>query len=293
MGVYPIPNDLFNSMVKAVRNGGSIFYDRVPGGTSNATATGTGTSRTSISTTYSIPDLSTELLAISPGLSSTADAAANQKFGFVDIQGAFYKKQPQQVIAPIGSVALSVGATRFTSQEWYCVRAPTKTADQYDWGFTPLISNANNMSAWVDIMLATTPSGDPTIFSQVQTTTTAFKTAGTNSAGNLTLTAASALYEIATGLSPESAGVAGETQIVSTQVQCSSLYPIQTFTFGVDPPAQITATSGDTQLGQISRYMPLNMSFKQSNPQLNFSHILKTAPTNNITTSNMVRYTSY
>lgn len=294
MTIGDIPgNDLFNTIAKIRRMGGAVFYDRVPGGTSNATATGTGTSRTSVSTSYSIPSAAKELLAVSPGLCSTADAAADSKMAFADIQGTAFKKQPQQIPCPIGSVVLSVGATRFTPQEWWAIRAPVVNGDQYDWGVTPLIANSHNMSAWFDVMYATINSGDPTIFSQVQTTVNTFKAAGSNSCGSLNLTAAVELYEVATMVSPETAAVAQETQILSHQLQCSALDPVQTFTYGSEGPAQIAATSGDTAMGQIARFLALGLRFKVSNPQLNYTSILKTATTNNLTTASVARYTSF
>lgn len=285
-------NDLFNTMAKVVSNGGAIFFDRVPSGTANATAGGTGTSRTSISTTYTVPSPAREILAISGGIAPTASAAADSLFAMIDVQGTSFKRQPQQIIAPIGSVNLSVGAVRNTPQEWFKVCAPVVNGDQYDWGVTPLIANAHNLKAWVDVMYATIPSGDPTIYSQVSSIT-AFKTAGSNSTGSLTLTAANTLYEVATGLSPETAAVAQENQILSTNIQCSSLSPVQSFTYGQDSPAVISATSGDTQLPQLARYMPLGNRFKVSNPQLNYTSILDVATTNNLTVAHMARYTSF
>lgn len=282
--------DLYRTISKIRAMQGAIFYDRVPGGTTVSTATGTGTSRTSISTSYSVPSASVELLAISPGLSSTADAAADTKMAFADIQGTSFKRQPQQVPAPVGSVTLSVGATRFTPQEWWAVKARVVAGDQYDWGITPLIANTHNMSAWMDLMYANIPSGEPTIYSQIQTTTNAFKTAGSNSAGTLTLTAAAELYEVGTLMSPESATVGNETQIITTVLTCSAMDPVQTFTHGVDPPAQVTATSGDTQVPQITRVLAVGQKFKVPNPQISYTHNLKTAPTNNITTANFARY---
>lgn len=289
-----LPNaDLYATIRKVAQRGGAVFYDRVPAGTANATATGTGTSRTSITTSYSIPNAARELLAIAPALSSTADAAADIKFAFADIQGTSFKRQPQQVLAPIGSVTLSVGSTRFTPQEWYKVCAPVSANDQYDWGITPYVANAHNMKAWVDVMYSTIPSGDPTIFSQCQTSKTAFLAAGSTSTGTLTLTNANSLYEVATGVSGEAAAVANENQILSNQLQCSALQPIQTFIYGQDAPAQITATSGDTQLPQISRYLTAGLSFTIPSPLLTYTSILDVATSNNLNVAHMARYTSF
>lgn len=284
--------DLFSTMKKVYSNGGAIFYDRVPGGTSNATASGTGTSRTSISTSYAIPPVAKEILAISPGLASTADAAADIKMAMVDIQGTAFKRQPQQVLAPIGSTVLSAGATRFTPQEWFKVCAPVVAGDIYDWGVTPLVANTHNMSAWVDVMYSTVLSGDPVIFSQVSTAS-AFKAAGANSSGTLTLTAAAGLYEVGSATSGESALAAQETQIISHQLQCSALNPIQQITYGNDTPAQVAATSGDSQAGQIIRNPTYGMSFKIPNPTLTYTTIIKTATTNNMNVAHMARYTTF
>ena len=172
--------DLYMSMMKVKAAGGAIFYDRVPSGVVNATAGGTGTSRTSISTTYNVPNAAVEILAISPGIASTAEAAADQLFAMADIQGASFKSQSQQVLCPVGSVVLSVGSMRRTPQEWYTVSAPVGPNDAYDWGITPLVANAHNFKAWIDVMYATKPSGDPTVYSQVSAVT-AFKAVGSTS----------------------------------------------------------------------------------------------------------------
>lgn len=285
--------DLYKSMMKAAQNGGAIFYDRVPPGTTNATAAGTGVARTSITTTYAIPPVAREILAISPGLGSTADAAADVKMAFADIQGTAFKRQPQQVPAPVGSVTLSVGATRFTPQEWWTVRAPCVPGDMYDWGINELVANAHNMKAWVDVMYSTAPSGDPTVFSQVQAAVTAFKSAGSNSTGTLTLTAANYLYEVASLLSPESAAVGNETHVLTHQLSCVALDPVQQINYGSDPPAQITATSGDTQQGQITRYLTPNERFKIPNPILSYNTIVNVATTNNMNVVHCARFTSF
>lgn len=286
--------DLYMSMRKVVQKGGAIFYDRVPAGGVNATAAGTGTSRASISTSYIVPNGAAELLAISPGISPTASAAADSLFAMTDVQGTSFKRQPQQVIAPIGSVNLSVGSVRLTPQEWYAVRAPVINGDQYDWGVTPLVANTHNFKAWYDLMYATVPSADAVIYSQVQATATSITTtAGSISGGTLQLTAANGLYEVATGYSPETAAVAQENQIVNTNIQSGALDPIQSFNYGSEAPAVISSTSGDTQVMQIQRHMPLGMRFKVSNPTLTYTFNLDVALSNTGKAAGMVRYTSF
>lgn len=291
-GINISDNDLFNTIVKIQKRGGAVFYDRVPAGTANGTAGGTGTSRTSITTSYSIPSTAQEILAIAPGLAPTAEAAADSLMAMFDIQGNAFKRQPQQVLGPIGSVMLSVGSMRMTPQEWWAVRAPVQNGDQYDWGVTPLIANTHNFKAWVDVMYSTIPSGDPTIYSQVSAKTS-FNSAGSNSTSTLTLTAANGLYEVATGLSPETAAVAQENMIVSTTITCPALDPIQSFTYGQDAPATIGATSGDTQVPQISRYLCVGQRFKVSNPVLTYTSTLDVGTTNNVSVAHCVRYTSF
>lgn len=285
--------DLYKSMMKVAASGGAIFYDRVPPGTTNATAAGTSVARTSITTTYAIPPVAREILAISPGLSSTADAAADVKLAFADIQGVAFKRQPQQVPAPVGSVVLSVGSTRFTPQEWWTVRSPVVPGDMYDWGINELVANAHNMKAWVDVMYGTAYSGDPTIFSQVQAAVTAFKSAGSNSTGTLTLTAANYLYEVASLLSPEAAAVAQENHILTHQLSCSALDPVQQINYGSESPAQIAATSGDTAQGQIARFLTPNEKFKIPNPILSYNTVVNVATTNNMNVAHCARYTSF
>lgn len=286
-------SDLWQSIKNVIKNGGAVFTDIVPAGTANATAAGTGTTRTSISTTYIVPNGAVEMLAIAPFVAPTAQAAADSLIAVVDVQGTSFKKQPQQVIAPIGSVSLSVGCMRTTPVEWYTVRAPVTNGDQYDWGVQPLIANSHNFKAGVCVMYATAPSGDPIIYSQCQTTINAFKAVGANSGGTLQLTAANGLYEVATGLSPESVNVAQENTILTTSFNCGALDPLQTFAYVQDPPATIGATSGDSQEMQISRYMPMGLRFKVTNPTITFTDILDVATTNNIGTTHMVRYTSF
>lgn len=288
-GINISDNDLFNTLMLIRKKGGSVFYDRVPAGTVNATAAGTGTSRTSISTSYSVPSGAAELLAVAPGLSTTADAAADVKMAMFDIQGASFKRSPEQFPGPVGSVVLSAGAARFTPQEWWQVRAPVFPNDQYDWGVTPLVGNTHNMKAWYDVMYSTIATGLPTIYGQ-HTGITAFKAAGQTSTGSVTLTAATELYEVASMLSPEAAAVAQENQIVSTQVTCSALNPIQTFTYGQDVPAQIAATSGDTQVPQISRYLTPGERFKIPTPQLVYASNLDVATSNNLTIDHFARF---
>jgi hypothetical protein len=284
--------DLFHTIAGIRARGGAIFYDRVPGGTTNATSAGTGTARTSISSTYTVPSAAAEIIAISPGLAPTAAAVAKNDIAYHDIQGTSFKRQPQQVLSPVASVYLSVGSQRTSPQEWYAVKAKVVAGDQYDWGVTPLVANSGNMKAWTDVMYSTIPSNELTIYSQVSAVT-AFLAAGNTTGGSLTLTAAAELYELATVVAPEAAGVAGETQIMSTNAQCNALDPIQSFNYGQDPPAVIGTTSGDTQVNQISRYLCPGNRFKVPNPVLNFTHTLLTATTNNLNTANMARYVSF
>lgn len=285
-------NDLYSVVKEIVKRGGTVFTDVVPAGAVNATATGTGTARTSIATTYPVPNSAQELLAFAPMLCSTADAAADAKFAMFDIQGTSFKRQPQQVLGPIGSVVLSVGSTRFTPMEWWNTYSPVVQGDQYDFGVTPLVANAHNMKAAVTLMYSTIPSMKSTIFSQVNTVS-AIKNAGSNSTGTLTLSAANQLVEVATGVSPEAAAVAQENQILTHNMTSGSLDPIQSINWSSDPPAQIAATSGDTQVPQISRYLELGLRFKQPNPLLTFTSYIDVATTNNLNVAHCVRYTSY
>lgn len=291
-GLNVSDNDLYSSMLRCYKKGGAIFYDRVPAGSTNATATGTGTARASITTSYLVPPISAELLAISPTLAPTAAAAADTQMAFADIQGTAFKKQPQQVPAPVSGVLLSVGAYLSTPKEWWTVRAPVVPGDAYDWGITPLKANTHNMKAAMDLMYSTVPSGDPVIYSQVQTTVNTFLSAAGNSGGTLQLTAALGLYEAGVLWSPETAAVAQENQILSTQITCAAFNPIQTFTIGEDVPGVVVSTSGVSTLQQISRYMPLGITSKISNPTINYTHNLNVATTNNITTANYMRYTA-
>ncbi len=285
-------NDMYNAIKKIVDMGGTVFPDVVPAGAVNATAAGTGTSRTSITTTYPVPNSAVELLAWAPMLCSTADAAADSKFAMFDIQGTSFKRQPQQVVGPVGSVALSVGSTRFTPMEWFNTFAPVVQGDQYDFGVTPLVANAHNMKAGVTLLYSTIPTGKKTIFSQVSSVN-AFKNAGANSTGTLTLSAASLLYELMSAVSPEAAAVGNENQILTHTAQSGSFDPIQSINYSSDPPAQITATSGDTQVPQISRFMPLGTRFKQPNALITFTSNLDVATTNNLNVAHCVRYTSF
>lgn len=283
-------SDLYNSMKIAYANGGQIFYDRVPSGSTGATATGTSAARVSISAAYLVPSAARELIAISPVLATTAEAAADSMMAFADIQGSNFRRQPQQVPAPVGSVVLSVGAARFTPQEWWTVRAPVVAGDSYDVGITSLIANAHNMKAAMDIMYSTVPTGLSSIYSAIQTTATGFKSAGANSTGTLSLVNAHELYEVGTLVSPETAAVAQEVQILDTQLQCSALTPVQSFNYGVDTPAQIAATSGDTQVPQISRHLAMGGKFTVPNPTLNYTSILTTATTNNLSVAHFARW---
>lgn len=292
-GINIHDTDIFVTMRKIYQMGGAIFYDRVPPGTANATAAGTSAARVSITTTYAIPPIAREIVAISPGLASTADAAADSKMAFNDIQGTAFKRQPQQVPAPAGSVVLSVGATRFTAQEWWAVRAPCVAGDSYDFGVTSLIANTHNMKSWLDLMYSTIPSNDATIYSQVQSSVTAFKNAGSTSTGTLTLTAANYLYEVATLLSPETAAVAQENQILTHQLSCSALDPVQQINYGSETPAQIAATSGDTMQAQIFRCLTFGERFKIPNPILSYNSVLDVATTNNLSVAHCARYTSF
>ena len=285
-------NDLYNVVKEIIKRGGTVFTDVVPAGAVNATAAGTGTSRTSITTTQPVPNGAQELLAFAPMLCSTADAAADSKFAMFDIQGTSFKRQPQQVIGPVGSVVLSVGATRFTPMEWWNTYAPVVQGDQYDYGVTPLVANSHNMKAAATLMYSTIPSGKATIFSQVGAVN-AFKAAGSNSSGTLTLSAASQLVEVASGVSPEAAAVAQENQRLTHNMTSGSLDPIQSINWSSDPPAQIAATSGDTQVPQISRFLELGLRFKQPNPLLTFTSYLDVATSNNLNVAHCVRYTSY
>lgn len=284
--------DLARTMTKCVANGGSLFYDVIPPGVVNATATGTGVSRTSITTAYAIPPPAKELLAWKPILAATADAAADSKFAMADIQGVAFKRQPQQVIMPTGSIILSVGAARMTPSEWFTIRAPVVAGDLYDYGCTPLVANTHNMKAGACLMYSTVPSGDPTIFSQVSAVT-AFKTAGANSTGTLTLTAAAGLYEVATGVSTSNAPVAQENQILSHQLACSAMDPIQQIEYNSDIPAIIAATSGDQQQMETPRYPCWGLKFKIPNPILTYTSILDVATSNNLTVAHMARYTTF
>lgn len=284
-------NDLYNTIKDIVNRGGTVFPDVVPAGAVNATATGTGTARQSITTTYPVPNSAVELLAWAPLLCSTADAAADSKFAMFDIQGTSFKRQPQQVLGPVGSVVLSAGSTRFTPMEWFNTFAPVVQGDQYDFGVTPLVANTHNMKAAVTLLYSTVPSRKATIFSQVSAVN-AIKNAGQNSTGTLTLSAANLLYEIMSGVCPEAAAVAQEIQILTHTVTSGSLTPIQTFNYSSDPPAQIAATSGDTQVPQISRFMPLGSSFKQPNPLLTFTSNIDVATSNNLNVAHCIRYTS-
>lgn len=284
--------DLFNSMTKVARRGGAVVYDRVPAGSTNATATGTGTSRTSISTSYLVPPFAAEILALSPGLAPTAAAAGDQQMAFADIQGIAFKRQPQQIPAPVSGVLLSVGAYLNSPKEWWTVRSPVVPGDAYDWGITPLIANAHNAKAWLDVMYSTIPSGDATIYSQVQTTVNTFSAAGSNSGATLQLTAAYGLYEVGTIMAPETVAVAQENQIVSTAISCASFSPVQTFTISEDVPGVGVGASGVTTVPQISRYMPLGIMSKITNPIVNYTHNLNVLTTHNVTTSNYVRYTA-
>ncbi len=277
-------------MKQVYDNGGQIFYDIVPAGAANATATGTAAAEVDIASSYAVPTAAKEMLAISPSLTSTADAAADVKMAWVEFRGANYKFQPQQVPAPVGSVTLSVGATRFTPREWWQTRTPVTSGDTYQVSVNTLVANAHNMKASVAVMYATVPSGLRPIYSQMQSASTAFKTAGSNSTGTVSLVGAHELFELATLTSPEAAAVGNENIILSHSVSCTALSPVQTINYPDEIPAQITATSGDTQMMQIARHLALGGRFTNTNPVLTYSSILDVATTNNLNVAHCVSY---
>lgn len=283
---------LADTLVDIYNRGGAVYHDRIPGGSSNAAAVGTGTSAATIASTYSIPSGVAEIVALSPGISPTAAAAADSLFAFMDIVGSSFKKVPIQLPVPVGSVTLSAGTTFMTPQEWWEVRLPVIEGDQYTWRMSPYISNAHNSKGWIDVLYSTKPTNKKTIFSQMSTSTQAFKSAGINTTDSITLTAADELVELATVISPETAVVAQENQIISTSVTCASLQPFQTFNYGVETADVAISTTASVGMRNIARAYTLGHRFTTANPILQFSDILNVATTNNLNAAHLIRFTS-
>jgi hypothetical protein len=286
-----IPPSLFKTVEQIYNAGGAVYYDRVPAGGVNATALGTGTSAATISSTYSVPSGVAELLAISPGLATTADAAGDVKFAFMDIVGSSFKKVPCQLPFPVGSIVLSVGSTRMQPQTWWESRFPVIEGDEYTWRGTPYVANSHNMKGWVDLMYSTIPTGKKPIYSQMSTAVQAFDTAGTNTTDSLQLTAADELVELCTVATSESAAVAQENTILNTSVTGSSLAPFQTINYGVETMDTIAATSGDTGSRGLNVVPMYGYRFSTANPTLAFSENLDVATTHNVNVAHLVRYT--
>jgi hypothetical protein len=290
-GTLFMENDIFTTAAKIVKSGGSIFYDRVPNGSTITTAAGTGTTRTSITTSYIVPNIAAEVLAVKPIVSPTSLAAADSILAMFDIQGSNFKKQPQQILGPVGSPVLSAGTMRTTPSEWWKVCAPVVAGDQYDWGVTPLVADTHNFKAAYDVMYSSIRSGDPTIYSQVSAVSS-FTAAGLGTQISLQLTAADGLYEMSTAVAGESAVVAQEKTTSTTNVQCSAMSPIQSFTYGNEPTSTVVSTSGDNQTMQIDRYFCGGIKFKITNPTVYLTINNDTATTNNANAAHCIRYTA-
>lgn len=274
------------------QRGGAIIPDHLPAGAANATATGTGTSAANITTSYAIPSGVSELLAISPAIAPTAAAAADSVFAFMDITGNSFKRTPCQLPFPVGSVTLSAGQTAMTQQEWFETRFPVIEGDTYSWRVTPYVANAHNMKASVDLLYSTIPTRKKPIYSQMSTATQAFKSAGANTTDSITLTAADELVELATILSPETAVVAQENQILTTSVTSASLAPFQTVNYPVETAAVAISTTASVGTDNFARIPMYGSRFTTANPILQFSETLDVATTNNLNVAHLIRYTS-
>lgn len=291
MGSFDLAkSDLYNTVKRATDLGGQIFYDIIPTGTANATATGTAAAEVDIASSYAVPSAAKEILAISPALAPTAEAAADVKMAWVELRGANYKAQPFQVPCPVGSVVLSVGAARSTPREWWAVRYPVTVGDTYQVSVNTLVANAHNMKAQVAVMYSTVRTGLRPIYSQMQSAATGFKAAGSNSTGSITLQSASEILEMFTLTSPEAAAVAQENQILSHIASCTAFRPVQTIAYPDEIPATIASTSGDCQMMQIARHLTPGTKLSASNPTINYTTILDVATSNNINVAHGVRY---
>ena len=140
------------------------------------------------------------------------------------------------------------------------------------------------------VMYSTVRTGLATIYSQMQSAATSVTNAGSTSTGSIALTGAHELYEVMTLTSPESAAVAQENQILSHSMSCTALAPVQTTYYPDEIPAQIAATSGDTQMVQMARHLAFGSKFTNTNPTLSYNSILDVATSNAMKVAHGVRY---
>jgi len=279
-------NDLWTSVNHVLKNGGAVFIDHLV-----FAAAGTGTTRTSITTTYPVPNVAQELLAIRPVVAAGASSAAGDEIlAMFDIQGSSYPYQPTQVLGPVGGPMLSTGTIQPTPSEWWTVRARVNAGDFYDYGVTPLVANTHNFRASYDLMWATAASGDSPIASQVSAVGTITTGGALGTATSVTLTNAKYLYEVATAVVSNGTVTADQPVLSYTNIQSSALSPIQSFNYGNEPNGTVVSTAGQSSVLSINRVMPLGVKFTVPNPSVNFSVWLDVTVSNAANFAHVIRY---
>lgn len=283
-----IGNDLWNTIRAIYDNKGAVFYDKI-----RPVAAGTGTGRTSMTTTYAIPQRAKEIIALKPQYVPKATIAAVGYMAEFDIQGQSYAFQPMNVYSqPAGANLGALAAPFQAPSEWWQVRIPCAPNDQYDWGVTPQVAVAANAWAGMEIMYSTVPSGLPTIYGFATAVQTIVATvAGDQAGGTLTLPQADSLVEVAHFGLPSGVQVAGDTLNGDVTYASSAMTPLQQLRIGLDSQPPGVGASFQGFVSQTRREPTVGVKFTVPTPTVTITANVTTAITNTSFFGALMRFT--
>jgi hypothetical protein len=278
--------------IKKVRDlGGFVAPDNIA-----YVSAGTGTTRTSISTTYQIPTWANMILAIKPKAYQLAAAATTEVLTMFDIQGGNYKGGPTQVIGPTSGPNLSVSTVQQLPTEFWQINTPCKPLATYDWGVTPLVANSGNIRAGYEILFSSIDisnlAGFAPIVSQVSAVQTASAAGNTSFNNAVTTVDANDLVEVGGAVLGNSATdpTASQTAALNVTLQSTGLQDLQQITYGLDPTNSFVGASGNEGAVKINRVMTSGVRFKSTASVINYQVALDEAVTNAYNAAQVIRY---
>lgn len=235
-------------------------------------AGGTGTTQTSINSSYQVPDKARELVGVYSFATAEAPSAADSILAVGTIEGTDFNYEPCEWLFPIASGKLgAIDQLETTPMEFWEMHMPLKGGEKLDVTLEPCSAIAtDDFEAGVTMIYATAKTGKPPIFGKFSRETATGTTAATKtSCTALTLSNALRMVEvIGVMVSGTATVVADEECAGKFTFKCTQWYPIQSIVFFHEPMHAIEATTGGTKVKAITR-LPSNLRFDATQATIN------------------------
>jgi hypothetical protein len=218
-----------------------IFYAKV-----GDAATGTGTARTSINSSFNVPSKAREWVGDWSFVTAEAPAPAESIIGVWDLTGTDFNHRPMEHPSQVGGAHLgNINGIATDAMAYWSKHIPLVGTESIDVGYEPCDAQAGNGQAGMIVAFDTVRSGRNTIYGLSTREKATGTAAGQVTADNLDVK--NALQNVEVFAAVTGAAVTADEQTVgSIEMRSTAWDPIQSINFFMEPGHAIEATSGQS-----------------------------------------------